>query len=177
MSAEESEMTVGGNRLFLKILKSRRGFSLMEIITVLVIIGVSISIFYAVFITNWLAFQERLIRADLWMDADAIIDALSEDIRSAKSFNISSDTGDQVLTIIDLNDASTVYALRASGIFEYQRPASPGLSVLSRHILMPDSFMQRSDDALQVNLVLEDNLFFRDIRIETSTEIYPRNER
>jgi prepilin-type N-terminal cleavage/methylation domain-containing protein len=170
-------MKAGGKQLFLKNLQNHRGFSLMEIITVLVILGVSLSIFYAVFVTNWLAFQDRIIRADLWMDADAIIDALSEDIRSAKSFDISSDNGDQVLTIIDLNDASTVYAMRASGIFEYQRPASSVFSVLSRHILMPDSFIKKSDDALQVNLVLQDHLFFRNIRIETSTEIYPRNER
>lgn len=163
--------------IFFKKLKGRTAFSLMEIVTVLVIVGVSIPLFYTVFVTNWLAFQDRIIRADLWMDADMIIDAIAKDLRSAKSFDVSSDNGDQVLTITDLNGASTVYAMRASGIFEYQRPASPGFSVLSRHIFMPNSFMQKSGDTLQVNLVLEDNLFFRDIRIETSTEIYPRNAR
>lgn len=171
-------MMAGGHRLFLKSLKNRRGFSLVEIITVLVILGVSISIFYAVFITNWLAFQDRIIRADLWMDADAIIDAISEDIRSAESFDVSPDNnGGQVLTITDLNGVPTLYAMRASGIFEYQRPPALGFSELSRHLRMPDSFMQISNDVLQVNLVLGDNLFFRDIRIETSTEIYSRNQR
>ncbi len=158
-----------------RMFKANRAFSLIEVMTVLVILAIMLAIFHTVFITNWMAVQDRIIRADLWMDANRIVDLITEDVRVSDRFEISPD-GQEVKTF-NLGDdpdvPSAVYVIRES-VLEFRRAPAAVFSVLSRNV-GPGSIIDEQGGVLEIRLVLREDLFGRMVTVSTATHIYPRN--
>lgn len=149
-----------------------QGFSLVELLTSIVIIGVLIAIFYSVFILNWKTMEDYSVRSELWQDMDVIIDQVTLDARESAQINVSADQKNVSL----LNRQSVViatYAFTAGGMCQATR--SGVTTTLSNSLDYALSTFRKNGESLVVNVVLTGDVLGRGVTIDASTEIYPRN--
>lgn len=151
------------------------GFTLMETITVLMIIGVLGSVFYTVFVTNWFAFEDRIARANLWHEANEIVETMTADGRSAQMIDVFTDgAGNKSAVLSDSLDQTLVtYLITAEGRFQMNKNGV--VKTLSEHINPNQSDFTKEGRGLRVQLAMSELIFKRTITIGTSTEIFPRN--
>lgn len=152
--------------------RSVRGFSLVELLTSIVIVGVLISVFYSVFILNWKAMEDYSVRSGLWQDMDVIIDQITLDARESAQINVSADQKDVSM----LNRQSAViaaYAFTAGGMCQVTR--SGVTTTLTNSLDYALSTFRKNGESLVVNVVLSGDVLGREVSIDASTEIYPRN--
>lgn len=158
---------------------SRNGFTLTEMLAVILMIGVMGSVIFAVFLTNWEALEDQIVRSDLWHEANEIVDAVTTDGRAAKSIQVMA-AGAQAdntasFTGID-GEVFVIYRITPDGRLLVERNAVS--RTLSDNIDAANSAFVRDDDTgrgLRLNLTLTDTLLRRAVSIATATEIFPRN--
>ncbi len=155
----------------------REAFTLVELLTVIVILGVMIVTFHLVFVTNWVTSLDRVTRATLWQESNAAMESLTRDGRQSRQMDVAedADAGTKTAVILDAqSQLVATYVMDNQG--KLQRSDVAGnLSILSDHVDFANSKFEKMGRTLRVNLALKDDVFSRVIHVSTSTEIFPRN--
>lgn len=156
-------------------LNNNKGFTLIEILTVLVIFMVLGGVFYTVFVTNWFAFEDRIVRSNLWHEANEIVETITADGRFAQTIDVFTDgTGNKSAVLNDsLNQPVATYLITADGRFQINK--SGVVKTLSDNLNAVQSGFIKQGRGLRVQLALEELILKRVIHVGTSTEIFPRN--
>ncbi|MBL8013890.1 MAG: prepilin-type N-terminal cleavage/methylation domain-containing protein [Candidatus Omnitrophica bacterium] len=153
-------------------LRGRRGFSLPEVLTSLIIIGILISVVYSVFILNWQAFEDYSTRAGMWQDMDQIIDQVTIDAREAATVTVSADQKN--VSMFDKKGNLLVSYSFLSNKECHVIRGSENLT-LTHNLDYTLSLFEKKSKSLSLNVVLRDDVFGRGVSIDASTEIFPRN--
>lgn len=161
-------------------------FSLTEMLTVVVMIAIMGGVIFTVFVTNWEALEDQISRTDMWHEANEIVETMTFDGRVAKLITVGNDAGgNQVADIFDRNDTLIAsYKMAPDGRFFIERNGTT--KVLSNRIDFTNSRFIKgavtidgvsfdTGDSIWVQLTLTDALIRRNISINTTTEIFPRN--
>lgn len=163
-------------------LRAVKGFTLVEIVTVLVIIGIGMTLFYSVFFLNWFAVNSYIARADLWQEMDAAIDQISLDARLANDIVLTQSGTQKNVNFLETDPVTrssknlSEYLLDSSGKLQVRRGTATLPSLISDHVnFAKSSFTLPSFRDLKVDLTLNDDVLGKTIEINSSTEIYRRN--
>ena len=155
--------------------EGNRAFTLIEIITVVAIIGITSALFYVTFLLNWAGFYNQISRVNLWQDANDIIDDVSSYGKVARSAVVSSNH--KVLTLNLPDGTSVVYSIvNGSPYGQLQRVKGGTTKIFSNNIVYTNSSFNATTYSFIINLALEDKVFNRNIDVKTSTEICFRNQ-
>jgi prepilin-type N-terminal cleavage/methylation domain-containing protein len=155
-------------------------FTLVEILTVVVIIGILTSVLYTTLFSGWSATEEYATRARLWQDMNRIIDQVTVEVREATRITVGANG-----TLVNFFDSSDPAAVAfascqftAAGVFSITRmiQGAPVIVDLTDRVDPAQSLFSRAGETLVLQMVLADNVFSRRVQIETSTEILPRNQ-
>lgn len=149
--------------------QTKQGFTLVELITVLAIIGIGMALFYSTLFVNWVSLEKQLSLIDLQMEADKIIEMLSFDGKFAQQFTA---TGSQV-TFSYPSSSPITYTITSAG--ELEKTDASGTSVISEYIDNTNSSFVQAGNSLQVNLTLNDFVLGKRVELEVFTQICPRN--
>lgn len=151
----------------------KKSFTLTEIVTVLVVIGIGLSLFYSVFLLNWSSLDREVARINLWQDANKVIDRISFEGRVAR--NISFINSKSVtFSFLEVATAPVTYTITPGG--EFQRSQGVATSTLSQNIDYANSLFEvTTGGSLEVTLTLQEDVFGKRIEVKTYTEILPRN--
>ncbi|MBZ0165456.1 MAG: prepilin-type N-terminal cleavage/methylation domain-containing protein [Candidatus Omnitrophica bacterium] len=151
------------------------GFTLIEVLIVLVVLSILGGVFFTVFVTNWDALEDRITRTNMWHDANDIIESMTNDGRFAKTVDVQTDDeGNRVTDFIDFADQLFVtYKITPDGRFLMERDGKT--KVMSTAMDPAQTGFNRQGQGLRVSLALKEELLRREITISTATEIYPRN--
>ena len=160
-------------------LKNNRGLTIVEIMTVIVILGIASGVFYSTLVINHDALGTYISRSDMWNDMDVVVDAVSRDGRNARQITL--DATNQVATLSDETGAAfAVYTINRDGTLTVARDGGAP-EVMTIHAVPGDatmavgtSFFDLSGKSLVVNLTFAEQLFNRVAQISTSTEVLPR---
>lgn len=153
----------------------KNGFTFVEILVVVIIVAISIVFYKTVFLSNWSAFDERLIRDNLWQESNVIIETITNDARKAHQINIDQEQGDQSAVLIGRdNNTIATYIIKMDGSLLIINDAGAVIT-LSEHVDVVKSSFAKQGNALYVTLSLKDQLFNKEVVIQTTSEIYPRN--
>lgn len=160
----------------------KKNFTLVELVTVMAIIGITASLLYSIFFLNWSAFENQIAEADLWQEAQEIIQRVSFDIRVAK--RISSLTPHQVVISFPDNSTST-YTITSAGIFQITHDnqtttLSTRLDPSSSCFLFNASDCSAGESvnnvrSLKLELNLQDNILGKKVNVDTSIQLFCRN--
>ncbi len=153
--------------------QAAQGFTLVELMTVLVILTVSIGMFYSVWFSNWMSFDQHTAIADLWFDANKISEAMGMDGRAASLITVALDQKS-----VDFENSLGVivasYQMTPAGDFIITRGAAN--TTVSRSIDYANSFFVQQGRSLEANLTLADNeVLGQDVSINSRMEVFPRN--
>ncbi len=148
------------------------GFTLFEAICAIAIIGVTIGMFYTVFLSNWAVMENYSARAYMWQDMDAAVDAVTSDARQAARIDVSADQ--KTATFFDQANAPfVVYVIGNDRSFIQRRGGVD--RAMSRLVEFDQSSFVKRGRSVIVQLSMNEDVFSRGVGIGTSTEIYPRN--
>ena len=150
-------------------------FTLVETLTAMAILGVAILFFQIVLRTTWFAYQDRILRANLWQEANEIAEKVTDDGRLARQVDIAASNGAQSATFIDKDDnVFATYTMTTGGELQVAR-AGGNPDVLTTHLDNMQSFFQKDGKSLILNLALQDKNFSRNVLVKTSLDVFPRN--
>jgi len=154
---------------------NKNGFTFVEILVVVIILAISVVFFKTVFISNWSGYDEQLIRDNLWQEANVIIETITNDARKSHLISINQEQGDQAAVLIDRdNNTIATYIFKIDGSLQVIN-TNGAIKTLSEHIDIVQSSFAKQGNALYLTLSLKDQLFKREVVIQTTLEIYPRN--
>lgn len=155
---------------------NNKGISLIELITVLAILGVCLGLFYFGFILNMQAFDQNIAQADLKQDLSSIIEKVENDGRFAKQIDVVRDGNHRQATFIDSTGGIIgVYLMRDTGVFVIQRPERADSIETFKLDFARSDFNPLGNNGIKMNLTLTDNLLIHQVSIGSVTEVYPRN--
>jgi len=148
-------------------MQSKRSFTLVELVTVLAIIGVSMGLFYSVFFLNWVSFIKETVLNDLVLEMDRVLETLSLDVKMAERLEVL-DNNNFILTLP--NNHQIEYRLLPEGIIQRN-----GQNLVE--FLNPEhSFFQVMGRSLVVELLFEDDVLGQRIQLPARTQIFLRNQ-
>ncbi len=144
----------------LYLLRKKKGFSLIEMVTVLAIITVSMGIFYRVFFLNWEAFDTFIARADLSQELDEMIDKITYDGRFSKQITLTSTPTVKQAAFFD-PDGNLIgtYSIKNTGEFVINRGTDDYTA--STKIDFTNSHFDKRGKSVLVTLALTDRIFTR----------------
>jgi prepilin-type N-terminal cleavage/methylation domain-containing protein len=148
-------------------MQSKRSFTLVELVTVLAIIGVSMGLFYSVFFLNWVSFIKETVLNDLVLEMDRVLETLSLDVKMAERLEVL-DNNNFILTLP--NNHRIEYRLLPEGII--QRNGQN----LAEFLNPEHSFFQVMGRSLVVELLFEDDVLGQRIQLPARTQIFLRNQ-
>ena len=154
----------------------KRGFSLIELITVLAIIGIGIGIFYNTLFVNWTSFEKQVGLIDLQMEADKITELIFNDGKNAQEIQVAAGGKQVTLCYSDPCTTSIQYRLTGVGI-ERSLDSGATFAEISRYANSTDSNFRPLNSCLEVDLLLRDTVFGDRIELRVSTQVFPRNVR
>ncbi len=153
---------------------SNKGFSLTEIVVVVLIFGVGIGLFNMVFINNWSAYEDRIGRANLWTEANQFFEAMSVEGRNAKLITVTTTTNAKTTEFTNVaSDAITTFTITDTG--ELRRVKNAETKIFGTHAVFAQSSFTRNNRGLIVELQLQQGVLQHTINIFASIEILPRN--
>lgn len=150
---------------------NRRGISLVEILTVLAIVGIGSGLFYSVFYVNWIAFEKELALADLQLEADEIMEAVAIDVRYSVDFAVA-EGGKEVAITLPLDEIIT-YTVTEAG--EVTRVKDETTKTFTSRADYDASLFTDIGNYLAFDLTLFDTIVGDRLAISVSTQAYPRN--
>lgn len=155
----------------------KKSFTLIELLTVIVIVGIGMALFYSVLFMNWIALEKQLSLVDLQMEADKIVDMLSSEGRAAKDIGVEEEGKNAVFIFPD--DTNITHKITSNNDpkkpGELQKINGGNTIMISEYISAEDSSFKKEGGLLLINLVLKDDVFDREIKVAVSTQVYPRN--
>ena len=153
-------------------MRRKGGFTLVELIAVLAIIGTGASLFFSTFLLNWEYFEKEVARVNLQQEVTEILAKLCSEVRFAQSVDISADS--KTLTIFYPTGNSIVYTFTSSG--QLQRTEDTTTTIVCENIdYNNSSFTQGDSNSLIINLKLKEDVFGESVDILVSTQLFPRN--
>lgn len=156
-----------------KSLMSLAGFTLVEIIAVLAIIGIGIGLFYTVLYVNWTSFEQQLSLIDLQMEADMILERIVFDGKFANQFAVTSDQKSVTLSFLD--GTNVIYTLTPTGGITRFDSGSGSLFVIAQNIDFTPSSFQSQGNYLQTTLTFVADILGNRVELNVATQIMPRN--
>lgn len=153
---------------------SLTGFTLVEMLTVLAVIGIGMGLFYSVFYLNWSSFEKQLALIDLGQEANRIIETISFDGRIISDIDVAEDSKTVNLTSRDLDGnilSSITYVITGQG--QICRDGQ----ILSENIEFDNSSFTKVGNSLVVELLLTDDVFGQGVQLPVKTQIFARNIR
>ncbi len=151
----------------------KRGFSLVELLIVLIIIGIGIAMFYSTLYVNWTSFEKQVSSIDLQMEADKISEVISDDGRYAKTFSVLSG-GKQAH--FEFPDSTTVdYFLTPQGQIQRSLNGAAAYNV-SEFVDYNNSLFKMSNSCLVGDIALSDIVFGQKTQLSFSVQVFPRNQ-
>jgi prepilin-type N-terminal cleavage/methylation domain-containing protein len=152
----------------------RKAFTLVEMVTVMAIVGISMGIFYAVFFLNWQALDQYIASADMGQELTQIVDKVSDDARFSKQIIITTSTGGSETRFIDpAGQPLGSYIMRQNGEFAIRRGDKE--QVLTNRLDFANSRFEHNGKSVLVTLALSDDILGRRFNLASQTEIFPRN--
>ncbi len=148
------------------------GFTLVELLTVVVILGILISFFYTTFFSSWAEMDNYATRSNLWQDMNRVMDKVTVQARQAKGITVASD-GRSVVLVDSFGSNFATFAFNVAGELTLTQPGS--VELLTDRVDVGLSSFSKNSEALVVKMVLADMLAMRRVQIETTTEVFPRN--
>ncbi len=161
-------------RLFFR-LRSRAGWTLVEILAASLVLAAATGAFYSVFVTHWLALEGYTVRTQLWDEAGTIIHRMTEDGRTAKTINVIEAAGvSKTAVFLDTSATQTArYTIVHNG--RLTRTDVAGTVQLSDSADFGNSSFLKNGDSLRIILNLRAPAFTREVEISTESEVFPRN--
>ncbi len=150
---------------------NKRGISLVEILTVLAIVGIGSGLFYSVFYVNWIAFEKELALADLQLEADEIMEAVAIDVRYSVDFIVAE--GGKEVAIQLPQDVIVTYTVTEAG--EVSRTKDETTKIFSPRADYDASIFTDIGNYLAFDLTLFDTIAGHRLALSVSTQAYPRN--
>jgi len=159
---------------------NKNGFSIVEIITVLAIIGVFIAFFYTLLFLNWEACNRFLAQADFGQDMDTAIDAIANDARLSKDFNISNTASSVQVVFNDVNENPiSTYVMYSNGEMTETRPGLSSVILTENLNYANSNFVSSAINpgnlVVNISMIDQNQLFGHPIILNSQTELYPRN--
>ncbi len=154
----------------------KKSFTLIEILTTLIIIGIVGTMLFSIIFLGWVSFESEIARINLWEEANQIIDSFSINAHASASEIYSSPKKDHFFDKVIFNflDGNFItYEVTSKGEFKVSKGISP--QILSQNLVYEKSGFLKKPNSLVLKLTLEDKVFGKKIKVETSTEIFPRN--
>ena len=156
-----------------KSLMSMAGFTLVEIIAVLAIIGIGISLFYTVLYVNWTSFEKQLSLIDLQMEADMILERIVFDGKVANQFAVTPDQKSVTLSFLD--GTNTIYTLTPAGGITQFDSVRGSVFTIAQNIDYNQSSFQSQGNYFNTTLVSVADVLGRRVELNVATQIMPRN--
>lgn len=153
---------------------SKKGFSLTEIVVVVLIFGIGIGLFNTVFINNWSAYEDRIERANLWSEANQFFEAMSVEGRNAQLIAVTT-TGNAKTAVFTNAATNTLTTFVITDTGELRRLKNAEIKIFGKHANFAQSNFTRNNRALIVELQLQEVVLNHPVNIFASTEILPRN--
>ncbi len=154
---------------------SKKAFSLVELLAVLMITGIGVTLFSVVFINNWFAYEDRINRANLLNETNQIIDQMSFEGRNSKQVEIANGADKTTVTYYSaLDNSLIIFELHSDGTVTLTK--SGKTRTLTTHLDFANSSLtQLNGEDVTVNLTLKDMAGTRDIHVTAGSEILIRN--
>ena len=156
---------------------NNNGATLIEMLTVLVIFVVIAAVIYTTMFSNWLTFDDRMARADMWHEANEIFETITDISRNAKSISVAvAPDGEKTAIVTDTDDATVAtYVVTVDGKFQIVH-AGGAVQTLTENLDASNSdLVELTTKSLYVKLAFQKELFRRTIHFETATEVLVRN--
>lgn len=150
---------------------NKRGISLVEILTVLAIVGIGSGLFYSVFYVNWIAFEKQLALADLQLEADEIMETIAIDVRYSVDFIV--EEGGKEVSITLPQDEIVTYTVTEAG--EVSRTKAETTKTFTSRADYDASIFTDVGNYLAFDLTLFDTIVGDRLALSVSTQAYPRN--
>ncbi len=159
---------------------NRKAFTLVELITVVVIIGIGIGFFYATFLNNWRALEDQDAQRNLWQDMNLISETITADARRANAVLVAANgLSAQFIFPASSGLVNVTYSINGLNLLKIQGASNV---ILSRNVELdppapaPDSLFVGTSNALRLDLTLSDsqNIFGPAVRVTSSIFISPR---
>ena len=153
-------------------LKNKKGFSLLEVMTTVMILGISVGLFYTTFYYNWLTMDTYATRSNLMQEMDQILDFVTDKVRQAQSVSIPI-TDPKTVNLTPSSLGSFSYT--ANGLFTFQ-PAGGTAQNLSYSVDPSNTiFTKGASGDLTVQLTLKQPTSGKNAILSSTVQVYPRN--
>lgn len=153
-----------------------KGFTLTEVLVTLIIFGIGMAMFNTIFVTNWVAYEDRIKRADLWGEINQVFEQMTFDGRNSRQFAVTNNAASKSVAFTNAVDNTiTTYTIQNDGTIT--RTSGTDTRMISSHAVFGDSNFASSADnkGLKADLTLSDNVIVRNINVRSTTEIALRN--
>lgn len=155
---------------------NQKGFSLVELVTVLAIVGVVSGILYTVFFMNWQAFDMNIAQADLGAEYEQAVETIVNDSRFARQINVTKAATNYSATFIGQDGLNFgTYTIKNNGQLTLKRSDTSPEIVLTSKLDYAQSEFKKNGSALRMTLAFTDQVFTRPVSLKSSVDVYPRN--
>ncbi len=156
-------------------IRAKKGFTLTEIVVVVLIFGVSVGLFNTIFINNWSAYEDRIARANLWNQANQFFEDLSLEARNSKTIEVTTTATNKSIILTNAGDDPIVTTFTLTDTGTLSRLKSATTKTFSTQAVFLKSAFTKNTKNLNVDLQLSDTVLGRAIHINASTEVLLRN--
>ncbi|MCM8827455.1 MAG: hypothetical protein NC904_08090 [Candidatus Omnitrophica bacterium] len=152
----------------------KKSFTLVEIITVLVIVGISIGLFYSVFYVNLVSLDKETTSLNLWEESKEIVEKISFDGKICGRIELISE---KEIAFIFLDHSEVRYIFSEDGQLIRKTLGDMGENVIISSNINYDGskFDLDNDRVLILELTLEEDVLGKPVTVSTSTQIMLRN--